>query len=173
MSKCKKCGKELKKDNKFCPNCGTKNEEYIESNKEENKNKPISKNTKIAIIVGIIIIVVAIIFFVIKPNNNNSNQMDFRRIYNELGDGYYVTIADDNSYLEIDTNPLNLDDFNSTEAWDLIRQVNNKLNLPDSLENKMQHTRALDGRQTENYNNITVSWTYHPDKGLNVLYERK
>lgn len=91
----------------------------------------------------------------------------------QFGDSYYITLASDNSYLEIDTNPLNLDDYSSSEAWELLKKVNKKLNLPESLNRKMSQTRAMDGRMTETYDDIVVSWTYHPDNGLEVLYEKK
>lgn len=54
----------------------------------------------------------------------------------------------------------------------MIQDINKALELPDSLETKMGQTRSIDGRQTEEYDNVTVSWTYHPDKGLEVLYEK-
>ena len=47
------------------------------------------------------------------------------------------------------------------------------LGLPDSLTEKMKSTRSMDERQNESYDNVAVSWTYHPDKGLEVMYEAK
>ena len=31
-------------------------------------------------------------------------------------------------------------------------------------------TTALQGRQTETVNGLIISWTYHPDNGLEVIY---
>lgn len=50
--------------------------------------------------------------------------------------------------------------------------VNSKLSLPESILDRMVATTALDGTQEIDRNGITVSWTYHPNQGLNVLYER-
>ena len=48
-----------------------------------------------------------------------------------------------------------------------------KLGLPDSLVNSMSNTNALMGRQTASYGYYNISWTYHPDNGLDVIFEIK
>lgn len=186
MGQCKKCGNELNDNQKFCNNCGEKNENYIEeiasveseakNNVTESKEK--NKNVIIASVVIAIIAIIVIIVVIVIPKGEDSSEsgskaVTFKSIYNELDDSYYVTLASDNSYLKIDTNPLNLDDFSSSEAWELVEKTNRKLKLPESIDEKMQHTRAMDGRISETYKNITVSWTYHPDKGLEIIYEKK
>jgi hypothetical protein len=42
---------------------------------------------------------------------------------------------------------------------------------PASVEAKMGETRALDGRQEDSWGDIEVSWSYHPDQGLDVIFE--
>jgi len=191
MGVCKNCGKELKLSEKFCVDCGTENEEYTENakvvdNKQENNNKN-GKNKKgiiIAILITILIIIIATVgVLVVKHNQEEDNDsssrktsssgVNLKRIYEKLDDSYYLTLASDNSCLEVDTNPLDLDDFSSTEAWDMVEEINKELELPESLNKKMESTRAMDGRQSETYGKVTVSWTYHPDKGLEVMYEKK
>lgn len=101
--------------------------------------------------------------------------IDLKDIYKEIGgEGYYCKLANDESYLEIDTNP-NDEEFylKDDEGAEYVVKANKALGLPDSVTIKMSQTRALDGRQTETYEDITVSWTYHPDHGLDVLYEVK
>ena len=36
----------------------------------------------------------------------------------------------------------------------------------------MMGTRALDGRQKEVFDYVTVIWSYHPDSGINILYRK-
>ena len=97
---------------------------------------------------------------------------DFQAVYREIGsDSYYCTLAKDNSYLSIDTNPLDIDDFSASKAWDMIVKANRALGLPESVDEKMGHTSSMDGRQTDTYNGVKVSWKYHPDQGLEVTYE--
>lgn len=45
------------------------------------------------------------------------------------------------------------------------------LNTPDAVINKMNGTRALDGRQDGSWGNYEASWTYHPDDGLDIIIE--
>lgn len=47
------------------------------------------------------------------------------------------------------------------------------LGLPDSLYDEMCETNALMGRQTESYEYYDVSWSYHPDNGLDVIFKYK
>lgn len=86
---------------------------------------------------------------------------------------YYAKLADDGSYLEIDTNPFDFDDFTATGSFDAIELTNTFLGLPDSVFRKMLQTNSLQGVQRHETENLVVSWTYHPDNGLEVIYEAK
>ena len=46
-----------------------------------------------------------------------------------------------------------------------------ELEVPDSVDNRIGTTRALDGRQTADWDEFTASWGYHPDSGLNIVIE--
>ncbi len=85
---------------------------------------------------------------------------------------YYFTIGNDGSYCTIDTNPLDLDDYSSSTALDYIKQMNENLELPDYVYQEMITTSYSQGKQTESYGNISVTWYYHPDKGLNATYKK-
>ena len=56
---------------------------------------------------------------------------------------------------------------------DSIEKLNKALGLPDWLYEEMLRTRALDGRQKEDFDNIAVTWSYHPDQGMEVIYRTK
>lgn len=98
-----------------------------------------------------------------KPN--------FNAVYKEYCDSTWAIVSEDGSYLKIDTNPNNIDDYFDYDAYQAVSLVNDALGLPESLLEKMGSTRALDGTQVQRYENITVTWTYHPDNGLEVIYE--
>lgn len=51
--------------------------------------------------------------------------------------------------------------------------VLNALQAPTYVVRAMEQTRALDGRQTETWEDFSASWTYHPDNGLDVLIREK
>lgn len=84
-----------------------------------------------------------------------------------------ITLASDESYLMIDTNPYNLKDNTTNKYTGLmhVKEVNQSLGLPDWLYEEIVSTRAIDGRQKESFDNVTVSWTFHPDQGLEVMYQ--
>lgn len=95
---------------------------------------------------------------------------DLKAIYKEFCKSSFSNIASDGSYLSIDTNPYDIDDYSDSEAILAILSVNEALEFPESVINKMSSTRALDGMQTYTGNGIEVSWTYHPDRGLEIMY---
>ena len=95
---------------------------------------------------------------------------DFSTIYYTYLDSSYATLGSDESYLEIDTNPNDYDDYSDDDAIQGLLYTIEALDLPDSLIQEMSATRALDGRQSETYDDVTVSWSYHPDQGLEVLF---
>ncbi len=98
---------------------------------------------------------------------------NFSQIYSDLGRPSYCKLASDGSYLSIDTNPSNIDDYTNYSAYQDIPEILNALGLPDYLFEEMKQTRALDGRQNSDFDNVNVSWSYHPDQGLEVVFKKK
>lgn len=98
---------------------------------------------------------------------------DLRALYNNMSDKYGWTLGSDGSYLSADTNVYDLDDYSNTSILYEIKDMNKSLGLPDSLWNDMLNTTWSMGKQQETYENIgiKVSWTYHPDKGMEVTYK--
>ena len=58
-------------------------------------------------------------------------------------------------------------------ALEAIRYANEALGFNGSVYSKMLETSALMGRQSAETDKYEVSWTYHPDDGLEVTYEKK
>ncbi|MBQ8429602.1 MAG: Ig domain-containing protein [Clostridia bacterium] len=98
---------------------------------------------------------------------------DFKALYNALSNDYGWTLGSDGSYLSADTNVFDLDDYSASSILYEIKDMNKKIGLPDSLYNDMIQTTWSMGKQQETFENIgvKVSWTYHPDKGLEVTYK--
>ncbi len=40
------------------------------------------------------------------------------------------------------------------------------LEMPSAVSSHIDQTTSMDGRQTESWDDVTVSWSYHPDRGL-------
>lgn len=98
---------------------------------------------------------------------------DLRALYNEYCSSSYASIANDGSYLSIDTNPNDKDDYFDYEAYNAIVAVNEALGLPESVLNRMGQTRSMDGIQSYSTDELDITWTYHPDKGMEVNYTLK
>lgn len=100
--------------------------------------------------------------------------LDFSALYNEIDSDakYGWKLGSDGSCLMVDTNVYEIDDFSSSAVYYSIKDMNKKMGLPDSLTTDMERTTALMGRQSKTYANIgvEVTWTYHPDHGLEVTY---
>lgn len=45
-----------------------------------------------------------------------------------------------------------------------------ELEMPDSVRAEVESTRALDGRQSGEWNGIRASWSYHPDSGVQMVF---
>lgn len=97
---------------------------------------------------------------------------DLTQIYNDICDSSWASIASDGSYLSIDTNPYDSESGGNAESDAIlgILEVNEALELPDSVINKMGQTRAMDGMQSATGDGVEITWTYHPDNGLEVIY---
>lgn len=110
--------------------------------------------------------------------------IDFYAIYDEC-DCNHECVSVGNDYMFIDTNPYNYDSDSSdrvtqvaavmynTVATNNIKKVHAKLGIPDYVYQEMIRTRAVDGKQTYSGEKVEISWTYHPDQGLEVMYKRK
>ncbi len=64
-------------------------------------------------------------------------------------------------------------DKKQSDSLDGIKFINEKLGFTDALYSKMLQTTTLMGRQTKEKNKYRVNWTYHPNQGLEVMYEKK
>lgn len=127
-----------------------------------------------------LVLIVAIIVGISSFNRNFFDRVAHKML-KEYGKASSCTRwAADGSTLEIDTNPNDYDIdsslYNAIAAQDAlegIKFVNQELGFRNSVYTKMLSTTALMGRQTEENNKFIVTWSYHPDKGLEVMYEKK
>ena len=143
------------------------------------------KNNKLPLIIGIVIIFAAIIIFKLVY------QSPFERAKNAA---VQITgsISSGDDYFRIDTNEMDISPDKSTDeytqyelvhrianpteqedALEAIETVNEMLGFNDSLYSQMLSTSALMGRQSAETKKYRATWTYHPDKGLEVTYEKK
>lgn len=98
---------------------------------------------------------------------------NFQSIYREYCSSAWASVGSDGSYLSVDTNPKDKDDYTDYDAYLALYSINKALGLPESLIEDMGQTTWSMGKQSETFNSVglTVTWTYHPDKGLEVTYK--
>lgn len=177
---CSKCGFELQPDQAFCPKCGTKAgapapaAAPMSTPAYTNAAAPAApKKKKLPLILAGVAIVVVLVLIV---SGMGSKGPDFQELYDEYCQSVWADVGSDGSYLCIDTNPYDNDDDGLAypSAYTAVKNVNRALGLPESVISEMGETTGADGKQTETFEElgVTVSWKYHPDKGLEVTYKR-
>ena len=192
MKYCTKCGKEIMDESAICPGCGCAvGQTAAEQSAQQPAGQPVyqqppvensfvvpalAKN-KMPLIIGAAVAVVAVIAVVVVVLlGGGSSGPDFKKIYDEYCKSTWASFGEDGSYLKIDTNPDDKEDSGMVcvDAGLAIEEVNKELGLPDSLYSDMGETTWSMGKQNETFDEIgiTVSWTYHPDKGLEVIYKK-
>ena len=95
---------------------------------------------------------------------------DMRNVYDTYCDKAWATLSSDGTSLTLDTNPSNIDDHIDFAAYLAIEQVNKAFGLPDSVYTRMGNTTAMQGVQTATAGNLTVTWSYHPKNGMEIVY---
>ncbi len=99
-------------------------------------------------------------------------QVDLLNVTTDLNKAYAAcgatgTLADDDHTLLVD---MKGEDYGSgTASLADMRCVLGELDVPQSVLGQMGSTRALDGMQTATWDDYSVSWTYHPDDGLDLI----
>ena len=171
---CAKCGAPLADSTVFCPKCGQKVGAAVESGAAEKTDQRrvyaiLSAWTgkKILGAAAAVVIVIVIAVFVIRGSRN------FSTMYADIADESWCTIASDGSYMRIDTNPWDIDDYSDYTAYLKIEAVNKDLGFSAAVFDDMGSTRALDGKQTAESSKAIATWRYHPDNGLEVTYSWK
>lgn len=137
--------------------------------------KPIMGKKKLAIIaVAVVVVAIALIIFI--PSK-------FERVSREcVHIAGMVTGSGD--YFMLDTLPDTYENMDATvkamllpgaqeNALEAIKYANEELGFNGSVYSQMMKTTALMGRQSTENGKYKVSWTYHPDDGLEVTYEKK
>ena len=88
----------------------------------------------------------------------------------DVVDSLGFTLAEDNQSLVFDGSGKT--DYIGGDFSDLVC-VLNELKAPATVESRMLSTNSLMGVQNAEWDGITVSWSYHPDNGLDANLEIK
>ncbi len=172
------CGETLDDRQTYCPNCVQQVGVQIDSNitptvsqLNSSINKSNKKKSNIPLIIGFIISA-AIIVLVLLPKGGVATK-NFNTMYSDIADKPWCEIAYDGTWMKIDTNPLDIDGLDYSQAILEVQSINLTLGFSSSVYQEMLDTRALDGRQSASCDKYEVSWSYHPSHGLEILYKIK
>lgn len=85
----------------------------------------------------------------------------------EAATGNAIDTSDDGKTIAISTS-----DFRRPRSvTEASTCVMTELDVPTSIKTKMGSTTSLMGRQEDSWGSFDVSWTYHPDDGLEIVVE--
>jgi hypothetical protein len=83
-----------------------------------------------------------------------------------------VRIGDEGKTLSLDM--MGEDEYEGATIDDVICVVNSpSLKMPEFIINSVETTRALDGKQTGDWDGFEAEWSYHPDNGLDLMIHQK
>lgn len=144
-----------------------------------NAIKAWSKKKKIiAGSVAAVVVVGAVVAFALLYKS------EFEQVKDECLDIAGIVTGDGKTSFTLDTYPDHYENMDpdvvgllkaSTQEKVLkaIKHANTALGFDSGLYDQMLQTNALMGRQTEENSKYKVAWSYHPDDGLEVTYQKK
>lgn len=108
----------------------------------------------------------------------------FEKVFDEAVQIAGTASGDGKEYFVLDTYPDIYENMDSTmrlillpraqeNALKAIQYANKELGFNGSVYSRMMETNSLMGRQYAENDKYKISWTYHPDDGLEVTYEKK
>lgn len=83
----------------------------------------------------------------------------------------FVHLGDDGQTLTFEAQPGDFFEGAGKLADEKRDCLFSRLNVPDSIIQKMLATRAIDGMVSDEWDSFEATWTFHPDNGLRVIIE--
>ncbi len=137
--------------------------------------KKLTKNQLIICAVALVAII-AIVLAIAIPSKFEKVESEALQIAGQISSGDNYFCIDTCPYEGTNVDKYVLDSLNQQaqdKALEAIRYVNSELGFASYVYSDMLETTSLMGRRSEENKKYRVSWTYHPDKGLEVTYEKK
>lgn len=80
-----------------------------------------------------------------------------------------VSVLDDGTTLTVD---MMGEDELSGATYDDVSCIVDEVGTPSYVKDEMWATRAIDGRQSEVFEDVTVKWSYSPGSGMQITYHK-
>ena len=94
----------------------------------------------------------------------------FTKAYDTCAEPVGVSLSDEGKTISVDG--AGNDDWTGATYGSVVCIIR-EVGTPDYINTNIMSTRALDGRQTAEFDGIVVSYSYHPDSGLNLVFHKK
>jgi len=135
---------------------------------QSNSQVSISKQLLMKIAAGGLVLVVAIAAGVFVMSTRSDGRITDAVASCGVAASSGITFAEDGQSLVFDGKGE--DDFIGGDFRD-VECLLNALEAPSTIWAQMLKTTSLMGQQESDFDGINVSWSYHPDNGLNVNFE--
>ena len=86
-----------------------------------------------------------------------------------VADKYFKGVASVSG--DADSLSITIQSYDVIQAAQPLQQLLTELGFSSAVIDRMDKTRALDGTQNADGKNCNVTWTYHPDNGLQMVFE--
>lgn len=170
LIRCPECKKQVSDQAKSCPHCGMR----LKAKKSEKEKS--GRGVAIMVTTFTLILAAFVLFWVFGRDMVGKN---LSNAYNEYCKGktssttFSCKLSDGGKSLSVDTNPQDKDNWSSLGGSQAVRNINKYMGFPEALNEMIGDTSSLDGRITKEYKGYEITWKYHPDTGLEIIYTKK
>jgi hypothetical protein len=104
-----------------------------------------------------------------KEQADRAAMTTFEQAQEDCSDSAYIEIGDEGYTLTMTSQGKD----SPGATFEEIACILDALDTPDAVVSQMDRTRALDGIQEATWEDITASWSYHPDSGINLILQQE
>jgi hypothetical protein len=135
---------------------------------QPSSNVTVSKDLLMKVGAGVLslIVVLGLVFFI--TGNRADSRLKDAVATCDVADASGITFAEDGQSLVFDGKGE--DDYIGGDFYD-VECLLNAMEAPSTVWAQMLKTSSLMGVQESNWDGISVSWSYHPNSGLNASFE--
>lgn len=94
----------------------------------------------------------------------------FQKAYDSCGTSSGVSVSDEGTTISVDT--MGEEDYSGATYEDLVCIIG-AVGTPSYINDGIMSVRAMDGRQTQEFDGIVVSYSYHPNSGMDIVFHKK
>lgn len=94
----------------------------------------------------------------------------FQKAYDSCGTPSGVSVSDEGTTISVDT--MGEEDYSGATYGDLVCIIG-AVGTPSYINDGIMSVRAMDGRQTQEFDGIVVSYSYHPNSGMDIVFHKK